>query len=154
MNKKETGALSVRTSVKVRFSEVDSLGMVWHGNYVQYLEDGREAFGHAFGLEYLNIYAQGLITPVADLQMRYLNPAKVDDRLVVETVYVPDRGAKLVYDYTIRRLADDTVILNARSIQLFQTVDGEFIVSKPDFIREWEAGHGIVYEKQAQYAGE
>ena len=36
--------------VKVRFSEVDSMAVVWHGNYVKYLEDGREAFGLQFGV--------------------------------------------------------------------------------------------------------
>ena len=39
-----------RSKIEVRFSEVDSMSVVWHGNYVKYLEDGREAFGKEFGL--------------------------------------------------------------------------------------------------------
>jgi len=135
--------LSVRTTVRVRFSEVDSLGMVWHGNYVQYLEDGREAFGRTHGLQYLEIYRQNYITPIVDLQMRYLNPARIDDELVVETRYIPQRGAKQVYDYTITRPADGKPILEARSVQLFQHTDGEFEVSKPEFIRQWEQEKGL-----------
>ncbi len=42
--------LKSRIEVRVRFSEVDSLKMVWHGSYVKYMEDGREAFGREFGL--------------------------------------------------------------------------------------------------------
>ena len=137
--------LKTSTEVKVRFSEVDSLGMVWHGNYVQYLEDAREKFGHSFGLEYLKIYALGYITPMFDLQIRYRHPARVDDILCVEIAYAPQRGAKIIYDYTITRPSDGMVILEARSIQLFQTKEGEFVVSKPDFIREWEEDNGISF---------
>ena len=35
--------------IPIRFSEVDSLHVVWHGHYVKYFEDGREAFGKDFG---------------------------------------------------------------------------------------------------------
>lgn len=135
--------LTAAIEVKVRFSEVDSLGMVWHGNYVQYLEDGREAFGHRYGLEYLRIYDTGYITPVVDLNIQYHNPGKVDDLLIVETSYIPVRGAKIVYEYSIRRASDDTPILSARTMQLFQTVEGELEVSKPDFMRKWEEEHGL-----------
>lgn len=38
-------ALTDRTTIKVRFSEIDSMQIVWHGEYVRYFEDGREAFG-------------------------------------------------------------------------------------------------------------
>ena len=42
--------LSESIKIRVRFSEVDSIRMVWHGNYVTYLEDAREAFGRKYGL--------------------------------------------------------------------------------------------------------
>lgn len=48
MRRKKTvqpAALTDRTSLRVRFSEVDSMQIVWHGEYVRYFEDGREAFG-------------------------------------------------------------------------------------------------------------
>lgn len=43
-------ALTDRTTIKVRFSEIDSMQIVWHGEYVRYFEDGREAFGKRYGL--------------------------------------------------------------------------------------------------------
>ena len=48
--------LSETVRVQVRFSEVDSIKMVWHGNYITYMEDAREAFGRKYGLEYMYIY--------------------------------------------------------------------------------------------------
>ena len=53
--------------VKVRFSEVDSMAVVWHGNYVKYLEDGREAFGLQFGVGYNEIFDNGYMTPVVKM---------------------------------------------------------------------------------------
>ena len=47
------------TEFDVRFSEADPLGIVWHGHYVRYFEDGREAFGEAYNLRYLDFYRQG-----------------------------------------------------------------------------------------------
>lgn len=135
--------LSCLTRVTVRFSEVDFLGIVWHGNYVKYLEDGREEFGRRFGLEYMKIYERGFVAPVVDVHMQYKSPARIDDILTVETAYVPDRGAKVIYDYTVRREDSGQVLLTARSVQLIQTSDGELVLSKPDFLREWEAGNGI-----------
>ena len=60
-----------KTSLRVRFSEVDSMQIVWHGEYVRYFEDGREAFGREFaGLGYMDIHASGYTAPIVELQDR------------------------------------------------------------------------------------
>ena len=46
--KERTAALTCRTPIRVRFSEVDSMQVVWHGEYMRYFEDGREDFGRRF----------------------------------------------------------------------------------------------------------
>lgn len=143
MNADNKRVLTTRVDVKVRFSEVDILGMVWHGNYVRYLEDAREAFGHEYGIEYMWIKKQGYIAPIYDVQMRYLGQSNIDDVITVEIRYVPDKGAKLVYDFTLCRKSDSVPVMTARTIQLFQTLDGEFVVSKPQFITDWEKRNGI-----------
>ena len=53
--------LSESIKIRVRFSEVDSIKMVWHGSYVAYLEDAREAFGRKYGLEYKTILKSRLL---------------------------------------------------------------------------------------------
>lgn len=44
----QIAALTNRTTFRVRFSEIDSMQIVWHGEYVRYFEDGREAFGKQY----------------------------------------------------------------------------------------------------------
>ena len=55
---KET-TLSYVAEIPVRFSEVDSLQIVWHGHYIEYMEEAREAFGKKYGLSYLDWKANG-----------------------------------------------------------------------------------------------
>lgn len=130
--------ISATVTVKVRFSELDPLGVVWHGNYVKYLEDAREEFGRKWGLEYMTIFSAGYYAPVFDMKMRFMQPARVDDVLEVECSYRPAVGAKLCFDYTVRRKCDSAVILTASSIQLFTSVSGEFEPSEPEFFSRWK----------------
>src|SRR6476469_7942889 len=93
--------LVTRTSIKVRFNEVDSLGIAWHGHYVKYFEDGREAFGAEHGLGYLDVYRNGLVTPIVSLHCEYKRPLNYVDSIVIETTYVDSPAAKLQFRYKI-----------------------------------------------------
>ena len=62
-------SLITTTRTTVRFSEVDSMQVVWHGNYVKYFEDGREAFGREFDLTSLDAKKQGFALPIVKLSM-------------------------------------------------------------------------------------
>ncbi len=44
--------LKATVPLKIRFSEVDSMNIVWHGSYMMYFEDAREAFGREYGIAY------------------------------------------------------------------------------------------------------
>jgi acyl-CoA thioester hydrolase len=139
----KTGPLRETVRVKVRFSEVDALRVVWHGHYVQYLEDAREAFGRKYHLEYGHIYNSGYTAPIVDMHMQFRQPATIDDILDVEITFRPSPGGKLIFDYRIRRNADSRLILTASTIQLFMTRDGVFEPSSPDFFDAWKEQHGI-----------
>ncbi|MDL2315271.1 acyl-CoA thioesterase [Bacteroidales bacterium OttesenSCG-928-C19] len=130
--------LSETISVDIHFYDVDSINIVWHGNYVKYLENGREAFGNKFGIAYMDIYNCGFVTPIVDMHIKYLGTVKFGETLLVETRYVPCRSAKLMFDYTIYRKSDMSVVAEASTIQLFMTKEGEFELSAPDFYRQWK----------------
>lgn len=135
--------LSETVRVQVRFSEVDAIRMVWHGNYVRYMEDAREAFGRKFGLEYMTIFDNGYFAPMYDMKIRHHSVATVDDVLTVRISYRPAKGAKLVFDYEIRRERDAALVLTATTIQLFTTRDGEFEPSCPPFYEKWKRDLGV-----------
>ncbi|HOU67656.1 MAG TPA: thioesterase family protein [Paludibacteraceae bacterium] len=123
--------------IQIRFSEVDSIKMAWHGSYVKYMEDGREAFGRKFGLEYMRIFDNGYLAPIVDMHLQYKQPVTIDDIIIIETTYIPSLAAKLMFEYNIYRKSDHALVLKASTIQLFMTKDGAFEISTPPFLAEW-----------------
>ena len=93
--------------VKVRYSETDAIGVVWHGNYFRYFEDGREAFGEKYGLEYLYMYNNDFITPLVKIDCDYLSPLKYGETAIVETKFINTKAAKIIFEYNIYRESDN-----------------------------------------------
>ena len=135
--------LKRRYEFKAEFFDTDPMGIMWHGNYVKFLEDGREAFGEEFGLSYLKIFNSGYFAPIVDLHIKYKKTASMGDVLIVETTYVPTKSAKLMFDYKITRESDGATILKASTTQLFVTKQGEFEITVPEFIREWRKENNL-----------
>jgi len=136
--------LTNRTNVKVRFSEVDSLRIVWHGHFIKYFEDGREAFGNQYGFGYLDFYEQGLLTPIVDISCQYKMHLAYGDEIVIETVFINTDAAKIVFEYKIFKKDDPSVIATGKSIQVFLSTDKELILTNPDYLIDWKKKHGLI----------
>lgn len=131
------------TEIKVRFSEVDSIKVVWHGNYVRYMEDGREDFGNQYGLEYLFMFGKGYTAPIVDVKMQFKQSVSVGESVIVETTYRPCKAAKLIFDYVIRKKADNSVVLTGETTQVFMDTNGELQLSNPEFFQSWKEKWGV-----------
>jgi acyl-CoA thioester hydrolase len=132
-------SISHETDIKVRFGEVDSMGIVWHGNYVKYLEDGREAFGKKFGVTYLGIFRQyGYMIPLVKLDIDYKNQLFYEDEAILKTTLIDNPAAKFCFEYELIRKADQALIITAKTIQIFMTKDRELELNMPEFFREWK----------------
>ncbi len=131
--------LSARTEVSVRFSEVDSLGIVWHGHYLQYFEAGREGFGAKYGLGYLDFYRAGYVTPIVSVQCDYKQSLRYGDRLLVETRYVPTEAAKIKFRYSLLNAETGAVVAVGSSVQVFlEKITGLLQLTNPAFFEEWK----------------
>ena len=136
--------LSLEYDFQVPFYDLDGIQMVWHGNYVKYMEDAREKFGAKYGFEYLHIFNSGYLAPVADMHIKYRNSARISEILTMKITYVPSRAAKMVFEYLITRKSDNAVIIEAETSQLFVTREGVFEVSTPGFYAEWKKRWNII----------
>jgi acyl-CoA thioester hydrolase len=117
---------------------------VWHGNYIKYLEDGREAFGREFGMGYNDVFEKGFMTPIVKLDINYTKQTRYGEQVVIETKFVRTDAAKIIFDYKIWRKSDKAVVLKARSIQVFIDLKGEMEISNPEFYIEWQRKFGLV----------
>jgi acyl-CoA thioester hydrolase len=73
------------TQIQVRFNEVDAYQVAWHGHYVAWLEIGRNELAGRFGLDAEQLAAAGYLGLVVSLELKYLRPARFNDRLTVRT---------------------------------------------------------------------
>jgi acyl-CoA thioester hydrolase len=128
----------------VKFSEVDSLGIVWHGHYVQYFEDGRESFGKEYNLRYLDFYANGYIVPIVNIQCEYKRFLRYGDRIIIEVTYVASLSAKINFEYRILNALTKELIVTGSTVQVFLSNDSlNLQLNNPDFFQEWKIKQGL-----------
>ena len=141
----ENPTLVNRLRIRVRFSEVDAMRVVWHGEYVRYFEDGREAFGREFGgLNYTTITDEGYYIPITKLELDYVMPLQHGDTAIVETRFINAKGAKIIMEYIIYRESDMAVAATGRTLQLFTRVeDNKLDINTPEFFIRWKEKLGI-----------
>ena len=135
--------LTDRKEISVRFCEVDSMKIVWHGNYLKYFEDGRESFGLRYNLGYLEIYSHNVIIPIVKVNCDFKRPLVYGDDLIVETRYIPTEAAKIVFEYIVNRKKDGEIMATGSSTQVFLTPDGELLLTSPAFYTGWKKKWGI-----------
>lgn len=124
--------------ILIRFSEVDSMRIVWHGNYLKYFEDGRESFGVRYNLGYLDVYKHDVMIPIVKVSCDFKRPLSIGDTAVVETRYVPSEAAKIVFNYTIYRKSDMEVMATGNTVQVFLTPQGDLLLTSPEFYTGWK----------------
>ncbi len=131
--------LKTETLIKVRFSEVDSMQVVWHGEYVKYFEDGREEFGRKYkGLGYKDFIDGVYLVPIVDLTVQFKRSLKYNDTAIVETKYIETEAAKICFEYVIRREEDGEIVATGTSTQVFLDVDGNLLLNAPEFYLNWK----------------
>ncbi len=128
---------------RVRFNETDPLGIVWHGHYVTYLEDGREAFGEKFGISYKDIQNADLFAPIVKCTVDYKLPLKHGDQATIETTYIFEQAAKLHFTYKIFNEAGQ-LMATGETIQVFTDQNGELFLSNPPFYEDWKKKHQLI----------
>ena len=124
--------------ITVRFSETDPLGIVWHGNYIKYFEDGREAFGKKYGISCLDIEQYGYATPIIKTVCEHKKMVRYGEQLLIVTQYMATAAAKLIFQYNIYNQANE-LVCTGESIQVFTSLeDHSLSFYKPDFLIKWE----------------
>ena len=130
--------LKATVPLNIRFSEVDSMNIVWHGSYVMYFEDAREAFGKKYGIAYLDIYGNGYYAPLVDLSFKYKSPITYDMKPEITITYKPVDAAKIVFDYEITNPENGEVLATGHSVQVFMDLNYQLVWVNPDFYEAWK----------------
>ncbi len=132
------------TIVIVRFSDVDSMGIVWHGHYIKYFEDGREDFGNKYMLNYLDFYKNGILIPIVKVVCDYKKPLSYGDTARVVTEFINCESAKIKYEYTIYNQRNNEIAATGSTVQVFLDLKRELLLSVPSFFLEWKMKNGLI----------
>ena len=92
---------------RVYFEDTDFSGIVYHANYLRYMERARSDMLRQLDMDQNAAFDSGEgVYAVVDLTMKYLSPAKLDDDLVVISTVETLRAASVMIDQTIMRGPD------------------------------------------------
>lgn len=94
-----------RLPLRIYYEDTDLSGVVYHANYVRYLERGRSEFIRAIGTSHTRLMAAVMPVTfmVSELALRFVRPARIDDRLEIRTQVDLARGARITCRQSILR---------------------------------------------------
>ena len=141
---KDEVVLKASKEFDVRFSEVDSMNIVWHGAYALYFEDAREEFGRVHGLSYQLYLANECPAPIVELNFRYVKPLLYGQRARVDITLRNIRAAKIVFDYEIHLVEDNSLLTTGTSTQVFIDKDYNLMLTNPPFYEAWKMKHDLL----------
>jgi len=133
-NKKE---ISFTSTVRVRFSETDPLGIVWHGHYIQYFEDAREAFGREHSLSYLDHKKHGFSCPIVKSSCEHKLPLRYGDIATIKATFINSAAAKMIFRYKIYD-PEERLVCTGETVQVFLNENGELSLTAPGFFKDWK----------------
>lgn len=129
--------------VRVRFNDCDPLSIVWHGIYITYFEEGREAFGRTHEISYLDVKDSGYVTPIVNSNCDHRLPLKYGDIATVETIYVDSPAAKMIFTYNVYNQKKELVCTGSTT-QVFLDKDGKMSLTIPEFFLDWKRKVGLL----------
>ncbi|MDF3980723.1 tol-pal system-associated acyl-CoA thioesterase [Luteibacter sp. PPL201] len=98
--------------VRIYWEDTDAGGLVYHANYVRYMERARTEWMRAQGMDQRTFReTTGLAFVIRDMQLDFLRPARLDDELLVSVDVKERRSASILFDQAVVR--GDAVLVRA-----------------------------------------
>ena len=120
-------------ALRVRFADTDAQGIAHNSNYLVWFEVARVAFLERYAGGYQRLRDSGIESLVLEAHVRFLSPAKFDDRLLIHMRCLDVRGARFRFEYAIER--DGEVLADGWTSHA--TVDGRTL--RPTRMPDWLA---------------
>ena len=142
-NKDNPKPLVIVGQTKIRFEEVDSLGIVWHGRYSSYFEDGRTFFGEKYELSYLDMYKSNIIAPIVKLHVDYHNPLRLEENITIKTILNWSESVRLNFEYHIFN-SENVLSATGYTVQVLLNLNRDLFLAWPDYMKNfitlWKEG--------------
>lgn len=124
-----------KINFRVRYGETDQMGVVYHGNYAQYLEMGRIEWLRDIGVSYKTMEEEGVMLPVISLNVNFKKSAFYDDLITVETILDKTPSVRISFSYKIYNQANE-ILAEAKTDLVFMNAKTKKPMRCPDYILE------------------
>tara|TARA_B110000483_G_scaffold59869_1_gene74581 strand:+ start:1288 stop:1686 length:399 start_codon:yes stop_codon:yes gene_type:complete len=121
------------TKTRVRYSETDQMGVVYHGNYAQFFEMGRTEWLRSLGVTYKDMEINGIILPVVSINLTFIKSALYDDILTIHTFLKKEPMVKIEFNYEIKNQLDE-LICTGSSVLAFMNSKNMKPTRCPDYL--------------------
>ncbi len=103
------------THLTVRYAETDRMGVTHHANYLVWYEQARTEFTRMLGTSYAQIEQMGLLSPLLEIETKYLLPCTYEDEIMVECRLVKASAAQMEFCYRVFKKGEEKPINTGRS---------------------------------------
>ncbi len=110
--------------LRVRFAETDQMGVVYHSNYLIWMEVGRVEYCRAAGMRYRDMDAAGVQLTVVETHCRYIAPARYDDEVIVRTWIEQVNARMVLFGYELSEAESNTILATGVTKHFFCGKEG------------------------------
>jgi acyl-CoA thioester hydrolase len=122
--------LVVRLAHRIAFSDVDPMGILWHGRYAKLFEKANEALGILCGMSYSDFHRDRLRAPIVQLHIDYFAPVALGDEVGIVGKMIWSHGARLDIEYEIYNGAG-VLAATGYTVQMFIDDKGVPLLASP-----------------------
>ena len=128
-----------QTRCRVRYADVDQMGVAYHANYLRWFEVGRSEMFRFLGLPYRSIEEKGVLMPVSEVFCKFVSGARYDELITIETRLDPSVRGGMKFNYRIFSENGGTLVARGYTKHAFVDASGR-VVRPPAFLRQVLSG--------------
>lgn len=113
--------------LRVRYPEVDRMGVVHHTHYLTWFEMGRTELMRELGCPYGDMEKAGVFMPVIEAFCKYFSPVRYDEVVQVETRLKEVTRSRVFFEYRLRRAAQETKLAEGHTVHAAANGNGRAI---------------------------
>ena len=100
-----------QTRLRVRYAETDQMGVVYHANYLVWMEIGRVELVRSRGIHYKDLeQTDGVFLAVVAVNCRYFSPARYDQEIIIYTEVTNSNARTVEFAYHIHSAEDHKLL--------------------------------------------
>lgn len=141
---RQKSIITAHHNLRVRYSETDQMGIVYHANYFVWFHEARDALVRRFGLFPAEMEREGWGFPVVEATCRYYAPARYGDEISIKSIMHIQKVARMDIEYVVRRNGCNTRLASGLTKSVIIGRDGKMILRMPD--RFWDLLQSVLID--------